>query len=154
MPPTPAAAPDGSTVDDLFRLNGRPSLLVWAEEGAEPTEHLLGELEGQRAALDALGVNPVFLVRSREALDQPTLARTLRGWPSARVLLDDWAYDLEDFARRLSCDPDTPPLAVVCDGAGRAACAASGYRVGGAALLAQAAACLCRDSPHQKGTAP
>ena len=154
MPPTPAAAPDGSTVDDLFRLNDRPSLLVWAEEGAEPTEHLLGELEGQRAALDALGVNPVFLVRSREALDQPTLARTLRGWPSARVLLDDWAYDLEDFARRLSCDPDTPPLAVVCDGAGRAACAASGYRVGGAALLAQAAACLCRDSPHQKGTAP
>ncbi len=142
MPPTSAHTPDGGQVGDIFRLNGRPTLLVWAEEGAEPTEHLLAELDGQRPALDALGVNVLFLLRRREALAQPTLAEVLGRWPSARVLLDDWAYNLEDFARRLACDPDAPPLAVVCDGAGRAAYAASGYRVGGGAVLAQAAACL------------
>ena len=142
MPPTPALSPDGGRVDDIFRLNGRPTLLVWAEEGAEPTEHLLSELDGQRPALNALGVNMLFLLRRWEGLAQPTLAGVLGLWPSAQVLLDDWAYDLEDFARRLGCDPDAPPLAVVCDGAGRAVYSASGYRVGGGAMLAQAAACL------------
>ena len=129
-------------MDDIFRLNGHPTLLVWAEEGAEPTEHLLSELDGQRPALNALGVNMLFLLRRREGLAQPTLAGVLGLWPSAQVLLDDWAYDLEDFARRLGCAPDAPPLAVVCDGAGRAVYSASGYRVGGGAMLAQAAACL------------
>lgn len=142
MPPTPARTPDGGETADIFRLNGRPTLLVWAEEGAEPTEHLLSELDGQRPALDALGVNVLFLLRRPEGAAQPTLAGVLGRWPSARVLLDDWAYDLEDFARRLACDPDTPPLAVVCDGLGRAVYADSGYRVGGGAALAQAAACL------------
>ncbi len=142
MPATPARAPDGGETADIFRLNGRPTLLVWAEEGAEPTEHLLGELDGQRAALDCLGVNVRFLLRRREGASQPTLAGLLGRWPAARVLLDDWAYDLEDFARRLACDPDAPPLAVLCDGAGRARYAASGYRVGGGAMLARAAACL------------
>ncbi len=142
MPPTPARTPDGGETADIFRLNGRPTLLVWAEEGAEPTEHLLSELDGQRPALDALGVNVLFLLRRPEGAAQPTLAGVLGRWPSARVLLDDWAYDIEDFARRLACDPDTPPLAVVCDGLGRAVYANSGYRVGGGAALAQAAACL------------
>lgn len=142
MPPTPARTPDGGEVSDIFRLNGRPTLLVWAEEGAEPTEHLLGELAAQRPALDGLVVNVLFLLRRREGMAQPTLAGVLARWAAARVLLDDWAYDLEDFARQLACDPDAPPLAVLCDGAGRAVYAASGYRVGGGAMLARAAACL------------
>ena len=67
----------------------------------------------------------------------------LARWPAVQVLLDDWTYDLEDTARRLTCDPDAAPLAVVCDGMGQAVYADSGYRVGLAELLVQVAVHLC-----------
>ena len=143
MPTAPAQRPDGSPVPDLFRLDGRPSLLIWLEEGGEPTEHLLGELAGLRDVLAALPVNVVFLLRDGVCAHHPTLGGLLERWPEIQVLADDWAYDLEDTARRLTCDPDTPPLAVVCDGAGFAVYGVSGYRVGSAGLLAQIAAHLC-----------
>lgn len=143
MPAAPAAALDGTVIPDLFRLNGRPSLLLWLEEGSEPTEHLIHELAMRRDELNALKLNVVFLLRGADCVHQPTLADALARWPAARVLLDDWAYDLEDTARRLTCDPDTPPLAVVCDGLGRAVYGDSGYRVGLAELLVRVAAHLC-----------
>ena len=81
-----------------------------------------------------------FLLRSRDGLNQPTLARALSRLPQAEALLDDWAYDLEAVARRLGRDPDSPPLAVLCDGAGQALYSDCGYRVGAVDLLLQAAA--------------
>lgn len=144
MPTAPALRLDGSPVPDLFRLDGRPSLLIWLEEGGEPTEHLLGELDGLRDALAALPLNVAFLLRDGARANHPTLSGLLDRWPEIQVLVDDWAYDLEDTARRLTCDPDTPPLAVVSDGTGAAVYGVSGYRVGSAGLLAQIAAHLCQ----------
>ena len=142
LPPLPAASLDGSSLPDLLVPDDRPKLLFWLEEGCEPTEHILNELLDGQAALEALPVDVVFLLRSREALAQPTLARVLTGWPAVRVLLDDWAYDLEAVARLLALDPDAPPLSVVCDGDGRAVYGGSGYRVGMVELLARVAAHL------------
>ena len=76
----------------------------------------------------------LFLVRSRDSLSQPTLERALAALDGARVLLDDWAYDLEAAARCLGRDPDLPPLMVLCDGAGEAVYSDSGYRVGAVEL--------------------
>ena len=143
MPAAPAVGLDGAEAPDLFRLNGRPSLLLWLEEGREPTEHLLNELTARRAELSGLDVNVVFLLRGADCVNQPTLAGVLARWPAVRVLLDDWAYDLEDTARRLTCDPDAAPLSVVCDGLGRAVFGDSGYRVGLGELLVRIAAHLC-----------
>ena len=77
--------------------------------------------------------------------DKTALAGRLAGWDRVQVLLDDWSYDLELLARHLGCDPDTPPLAVVCDGAGQAVYSISGYRAGAVELLVRAAAHLCPD---------
>ena len=66
----------------------------------------------------------------------------LRDWPDIRVLLDDWAFDLETAARHLTCDPDRPPLAVVCNGKGQAVYGVSGYHVGSVELLTRIAAHL------------
>lgn len=143
MPAAPAVDLDGAEVSDLFRLNGRPSLLLWLEEGREPTEHLLNELDARRGELDGLNMNVLFLLRGADCVNQPTLAAVLARWPAARVLLDDWAYDLEDTARQLTCDPDAAPLSVVCDGMGRAVFGDSGYRVGLGELLVQVAGHLC-----------
>lgn len=143
MPAAPAVDLNGAKVSDLFRLNGRPSLLLWLEEGREPTEHLLNELTACRDELSSLEVNVVFLLRGAVCVNQPTLAAVLARLPGVCVLLDDWAYDLEDTARRLTCDPDAAPLSVVCDGMGRAVFGDSGYRVGLGELLVRIAAHLC-----------
>ena len=143
MPPVSAVTPDGEPICNVFQLDGRPSLLLWLEEGAEPTEHLLLELAGRRQAFQALPLNVVFLVRGPDSLKQPTLKAVLAQWDGARVLYDDWAFDLEDTARRLARDPDTPPLAVLCDGQGNAVYADSGYRVGAAGLMLRMAELIC-----------
>lgn len=144
MPPLPALDLSGRPVPDIFRLSGGPALLVWAEEGAEPTEHLLSELAAGREAFRALSLELVLLLRSREALERKTVRELLRGWEDAHVLLDDWSFDLETAARELSRDPDAPPLCVLCDGSGRAVYADSGYRAGASALLLRAAGCLAQ----------
>ena len=139
MPPVSAVTPDGARIDNIFRPDGRASLLLWLEEGAEPTEHLLLELADRRRALQALPLNVTVLVRGPDSLKQPTLKAVLSQWDGVRVLYDDWAFDLEDTARRLARDPDTPPLTVLCDGEGNAVYADSGYRVGAAELILRTA---------------
>ena len=144
LPALSAVTLEGENIPDLFRMGGGPVLALWLEEGGEPTEHMLNELTERREELDALPLRLFFLVRGRGSLAQPTLARALERLEGAWVLLDDWAYDLEAVARHLGRDPDSPPLAVVSDGEGRAAYSVSGYRVGSAELLLRVAARLCR----------
>ena len=144
MPPVPAVTPDGTQIHNVFRPDGRPSLLLWLEEGAEPTEHLLSELAAGRQTLQALPLNVIFLVRGPDSLKQHTLKDMLSKWDGVRILYDDWAFDLEDTARRLAQDPDTPPLTVLCDGQGNAVYADSGYRVGAIGLILRMAAFISK----------
>ncbi len=144
MPPMSAVTLEGTAIPDLWQIGrGCPALLFWLEEGCEPTEHVLNELAAAQAQLAALPVKVVFLLRDRQSLAQPTLARVLAGWPGICVALDDWAYDLEQAARCLTCDPSTPPMAVACDGAGQAVYGVSGYHVGSVELLTRIARHLC-----------
>ncbi len=143
LPVLSAKTLEGAPVPDLFRDVRGPVLVLWLEEGAEPTEHLLNELLDHRQAVEDLPAEILFLLRGRDSLSQPTLAKALAAFPRIRVLLDDWAYDLEAVARHLGRNPDAPPLAVVCDGAGRAVYSDCGYRVGSAELLLKVAAWVC-----------
>lgn len=139
LPTLSARLPGGEIVPDLFRMGTGPVLVLWLEEGAEPTEHVLNELLAQK---DAIGLPLLFLLRGTDGLTQPTLARTVARLHGACVLLDDWAYDMELVARQLGREPDDPPLMVLCDGVGRARYSASGYRVGAVELLLRAARCI------------
>lgn len=142
LPVLPAKTMDGEEILDMFRADGEPVLAFWLEEGREPTEHMLNELMERRDELAALPVRVLFLLRGQESVAQPTVARALARLRSVRVLLDDWAYDLETVARHLGRDADSPPLAVVSDGKGRAVYSVSGYRVGAVELLLRVAARL------------
>ena len=143
LPALSAQTLEGEPVHDLFRGGNGPVLALWLEEGAEPTEHLLNELLDHEREAEELPAGILFLLRGRGSLSQPTLAKVLSRFPRIRVLLDDWAYDLEAVARHLGRDPDAPPLAVVCDGAGRAVYSGCGYRVGAVELLLKVAAWVC-----------
>lgn len=134
LPALSAQTLEGERVPDLFRMGTGPVLALWLEEGAEPTEHVLNELLALR---EVLPIPVLFLIRGRDSLTQPTLARALAEL-DGRALLGDWAYDIEAVARRLGREPDDPPLMVLCDGAGTALCSASGYRVGTVDLMLRA----------------
>jgi hypothetical protein len=121
-------------------LTDQPGLLLWLEVGAEPTEHLMAEQIEQATSLRKLALDVRILLQNRESVENTTLESLMRSLPSARILMDDWTYDLEMTARCMTCDPDTPPLAVVCNEAGNAVYATSGYRVGQGKFLAEIAA--------------
>ena len=132
LPALSAQTLEGEQVDNLFQA-GALGVYLWLEEGGEPTEHVLNELLGGCSALWEVPVT--FLLRGPASLGHPTLARLLERQPRIRVLLDDWQYNMELLARHLGRDPSTPPLAVVCDSAGRAAYSVSGYQAGSVGLL-------------------
>ena len=142
LPAMPAVTPEGAALPDLVPRKGQASLLLWLEEGGEPTEHLLHELASRQRAWQGAPVEMILLLRGQDSLAHPSVAGFLREWNQSRVLFDDWYYDLEHVARCLTCDPDTPPLAVLCDGEGRAVYGFSGYRVGSAELLLKMAASI------------
>lgn len=134
------------SVDDLIsprelplaELGGpheKAALLLWLEEGAEPTEHILNELSAALPAFQALDGDVVFFLRRPGAEQQATLAGLLDQWPQVQLVYPEWGYQVETVARHLGLDPDKPPLAVVRDQEGRAAYACCGYQVGAADLL-------------------
>ena len=134
------------SVDDLISPRDLPlaelggphekaALLLWLEEGAEPTEHILNELSAALPAFQALDGDVVFFLRRPGAEQQATLAELLAQWPSVQLVYPEWGYQVETVARHLGLDPDKPPLAVVRDQEGRAAYACCGYQVGAADLL-------------------
>ena len=139
LPVMSAQTLSGDFVDDICRADGRPTLLLWLEEGGEPTEHILNELLEMKDSLAPDQYHIRFLLRCRDCTNQRTIALALEQLPFVEVLLDDWDYDLETVARHLTCDPDTPPLAVVCDSDANAVFGMSGYSVGSAQLLVRIA---------------
>lgn len=130
MPGFSALDASGELVANPAPAAGKCGLLCWLEEGAEPTEHVLNELMAAKESLQNLPVEILFFVRNKQALAQPTLAALLKNWPAVRVYTAEWEYNIEHMARFFSCDPDRPPLCIVCDDQGNGVYANSGYNVG------------------------
>ena len=120
---------------ELAGAHEKAALLLWLEEGAEPTEHILNELSAALPAFQALDGDVIFFLRRPGAEQQATLAGLLDKWPQVQLVYSEWGYQVETVARHLGLDPDKPPLAVVRDQEGRAAYACCGYQVGAADLL-------------------
>mgnify|MGYP001623725475 FL=1 len=120
---------------ELGGAHEKAALLLWLEEGAEPTEHILNELSAALPAFQALDGDVIFFLRRPGAEQQATLAGLLDKWPQVQLVYPEWGYQVETVARHLGLDPDKPPLAVVRDREGRAAYACCGYQVGAADLL-------------------
>lgn len=92
------------------------TLLCWLDPGAEPTEHLLGEVKAAREKLAALGCQVVYVGDGKAGL-----------WQCAGEVQ-------ETLARRLYLEPGVLPLAVLADRNGDARYACAGYNVGSVEL--------------------
>ena len=128
-------------------LNTGNAMVAFLEEGAEPTEHVLNELIEQQDVLRANHVAPVFVLRSRQALQNATLAKLLLTLPEIRCCYADFNQVLEPVARQMFTDHEKLPLLMVTRGdfVGRYAC--SGYNVGSIALCLKILRALQEEAP-------
>ncbi|WP_444642915.1 transglutaminase domain-containing protein [Caproiciproducens sp. R1] len=134
LPPFQLTGDGDEPVLSAAVTDGKTAVLIWLEEGREPTEHILNELIGAREKLNALGCELVFILRGRSAWENETFAKAYRAIPGARVYYSDFAETAAPLARRTFVDPEKLPLTIVArDGRGIYAC--SGYNVGVADLL-------------------
>ena len=121
-------------------LTKNGAVLLWLEEGREPTEHILNEMLELEADFRSLPADVVFLVRSREALENAKLQKVLEVFPRIRVYYDPFVPNVETLARRMYVDPEKLPLILVATGALTAVYACSGYNVGSGDMVVK----VCR----------
>lgn len=119
-----------SCSSEILLKGPKYKLLIWLEEGMEPTEHVLNELSAHREQIMDLSVSIHFFLRDEKASEQRTLANILSKWDKVHWFYGNWSDNLNLIARRVYCDPGQPPLIVVCGQNGRAIHASSGYNVG------------------------
>ena len=125
---------DGRTVLGS-ELTGGKAVLLWLEEGMEPTEHILNEMLEQAEDFRNLPADIVFLVRGKEALENAKLRQVLETFPRVRVLYDSFVPNVETIARRMYVDHEKLPLIVVTSGRLNAVYACSGYNVGSGDMI-------------------
>ncbi|MFD1174867.1 transglutaminase domain-containing protein [Paenibacillus puldeungensis] len=112
----------------------RDAVLVWLEEGHEPTEHVLNEFIQAQDVLGKADCEIIFIIRDQQALDNETFKKACMAIPRAKVYYSDFSDTAVTIARRMYVDPDNLPLTVVSRG-GRGIYACSGYNVGIVGLM-------------------
>jgi len=125
---------DGRTVLGS-ELTENKAVLLWLEEGMEPTEHILNEMLEQAEDFRNLPADIVFLVRGKEALENAKVKTVLETFPGIRVLYDSFVPNVETIARRMYVDHEKLPLIVVTTGKLNAVYACSGYNVGSGDMI-------------------
>ncbi len=121
---------DGSPVSMSAVCAGKANLLLWLEEGKEPTEHILNELHDLREGFSQLNAQIIFVIRSTAALKDSRIARALEELPGIRILYDDFRDTMSLLARRMYIDPDKLPIVVLCSHELNGIYGSSGYNVG------------------------
>ncbi len=121
---------DGSPVSMKAACGERANLLLWLEEGKEPTEHILNELYDLRDGFNELNAQIIFVLKSEAALKDNRIARALAELPQIRILYDDFRDTMSMLARRMYIDPDKLPIVVLCSRGLNGIYGSSGYNVG------------------------
>lgn len=111
------------------------AVLMWLEQGKEPTEHILNEMLDQEADFQELSADIVFMINSKEALENAKLQKVLNTFKHIKVYYDSFVPNVETLARRMYVDPDKLPLIIVTTKELNAVYACSGYNVGSGDMI-------------------
>lgn len=125
----------GTPVTASELTDGACRVMIWLEESREPTEHILNEMMEQAEAFRAWMSRILFVVRSEDALQDPTVEKALRTFPEIPVYYDDFVENVYLLGRRMYVDHEKLPLILVTDGKRNGIYAASGYNVGTGEML-------------------
>ena len=126
---------NGNRVEAGPLTAGEKKILFWLEESKEPTEHILNELMERREEFLPHQKELYFIIRTKEALKDPTLSKCLNALPDVNIYYDTFKENVNTLGRRMYVDPDKLPLIVMTDGELNGVYATSGYNVGTADML-------------------
>ena len=116
-------------------LTKNKAVLMWMEEGREPTEHLMNEMLDQTEDFRNISADLVVIIRDKSALDNAKLQLVLKTFPRIKVYYDSFVPNVETIARRMYVDPEKLPLVVVTTKELNAVYACSGYNVGSGDMI-------------------
>ncbi|MEG0805115.1 MAG: transglutaminase-like domain-containing protein [Lachnospiraceae bacterium] len=126
-------------------LENRMSLLIFLEEGKEPTEHVLNELLQVGDKMKDTDILILFVIQRIEALKDAKIEQVINKIPQIRVFLDAEFSNLEPLARRMYVDPEKLPLMVLIQKEMTGIYGCSGYNVGSVDLALQIARMMKED---------
>ena len=135
MPEFTLRREDGSTVTASELTGDGKHILAFLEEEKEPTEHILNEMMEQEKAFAEYAEQIIFVVRSKDALETPTLSKALGKLKNVQIYYDDFSEIINTLGRRMYVDPDKLPLIIVTNGSLNGIYATSGYNVGTGDML-------------------
>ena len=135
MPEFTLRREDGSTVKASELTADGKHILAFLEEEKEPTEHILNEMMEQEGAFAGYAEKIIFVVRSKDALETPTLSKALKKLKNVQIYYDDFSEIINTLGRRMYVDPDKLPLIIVTNGSLNGIYATSGYNVGTGDML-------------------
>ena len=121
---------DGQEVKVSEQLVKPCSILIWIEEGKEPTEHILNEMLSQAEDFRHLEGDIFFILHDEEAKQQVTLKKALEAFPNVKILYDDFKDNVNTLGRRMYVDCDKLPLVILLHDGLTGVYASSGYNVG------------------------
>ncbi len=116
-------------------LTQNKAILMWLEQGKEPTEHILNEMLDQEGDFQELPADIIFMIKDKGALDNAKVQKVLATFPKIKVYYDSFVPNVEVLARRMYVDPDKLPLVIVTTKELNAVYACSGYNVGSGDML-------------------
>lgn len=111
------------------------AVLMWLEQGKEPTEHILNEMLDQAGDFGELSADIVFMVKSKEALENAKVQKVLETFPKIKVYYDSFVPNVETLGRRMYVDFEKLPLIIITTKALNAVYACSGYNVGSGDMI-------------------
>ena len=125
----PLQLPEGPLKTELAKKAGRNLLLIFAEPGSEPTEHLLTEMLEIAGDLRSLPCRILLLVESADRAAHPTLGRLQEAIPEMEVLGLRDAGALAALHLQMQTGDLRLPFVICADSRGRGVYADANYRI-------------------------
>lgn len=116
-------------------ITKQKAILMWLEQGKEPTEHILNEMLEQEEDYQNISADIIFIIKDKSALENAKLKLVLDTFKKIKVYYDSFVPNVETLARRMYVDPDKLPLIIVTTKELNAVYACSGYNVGSGDML-------------------
>ena len=116
-------------------ITKKKAILMWLEQGKEPTEHILNEMLEQEEDYQNISADIIFIIKDKSALENAKLKLVLNTFKKIKVYYDSFVPNVETLARRMYVDPDKLPLIIVTTKELNAVYACSGYNVGSGDML-------------------
>lgn len=110
-------------------------LLIWAEVGKEPTEHIFNEMRERKEEFATFHNTINVILQDSSDVSDPTFEKTKKELPNLQVYYDNGHENVNVLARRMYGDPDKLPLILVVDEEQNGIYSTSGYNVGTGDML-------------------